>query len=168
MDDDDIFDDEEEDSLDNTFLTFKVAGEDYAVGVCHVTEIVRVQKAYLVPDAPPCIQGVINLRGKVVPLLDVRNRFGLPTVEYNDRTLIVVVELHDALTGLVVDSVCDVVEIPDEDIESTSDKRAPGGNRVVHRLGKRADGVSFIVDVYRLLDLSEWEERRPALSSSLS
>ena len=114
--DDDEFGDDELDNIDHTFLTFQVDAEEYAVPVAAVTEIVRLQKSYVVPDVPPYIRGVINLRGKVIPLLDVRCRFGLPDAAYTDRTVVVVIEVGDTTTGLVVDAVSDVTEIPPEQI----------------------------------------------------
>lgn len=84
--------DEDDSNVENTFLTFHVEGGEYAVSVGYVTEIVRLQKMFAMPDVPEYIRGVINLRGKVIPLLDVRNRFGLPEAPYTDRTVIVVLE----------------------------------------------------------------------------
>lgn len=148
--DDTDFGDDELDNLDHTFLTFQVGGEEYAVPVATVTEIVRLQKTYVVPDVPPYIRGVINLRGKVIPLLDVRSRFGLADAAYTDRTVVVVIEVGDATTGLVVDAVSDVADIPAEQIEPRTGARA-GRAPMVRGLGKRADRVSFILDVPALL-----------------
>lgn len=149
-DDSDLGDDEL-DNLDHTFLTFQVGGEEYAVPVATVTEIVRLQKTYVVPDVPPYIRGVINLRGKVIPLLDVRSRFGLADAAYTDRTVVVVIEVGDSTTGLVVDAVSDVTDIPPAQIEGRVGVRAGGRPSMVRGLGKRADRVSFILDVPALL-----------------
>lgn len=149
-DDSDAIDDED-DNIDNTYLTFNVAEEEYAVHVRHVTEIVRLQKSFAVPDVPGYIRGVINLRGKVIPLLDVRTRFGLREAEYSDRTVVVVLEVGETATGLVVDGVSEVAEItPDNIATGVVAARAKQGS-LVSGMGKRADRVSFILDVPFLL-----------------
>ena len=151
-----IFDDEElgdadETNIDNTYLTFQVGESEYAVEVGCVTEIVRLQKTFSVPDVPDCVRGVINLRGKVIPLIDVRARFGLPEAEYNDRTVVVVLEADNTSTGLVVDGVSEVTEIQPDQIEARSSMKSLGKQSVVKGLGKRAQRVSFILDVPTLL-----------------
>ena len=143
--------DEEDGNVENTFLTFHVEGEEYAVSVGYVTEIVRLQKTFAMPDVPAYIRGVINLRGKVIPLLDVRNRFGLPEAPYTDRTVIVVIEFDETVTGLVVDGVSEVAEIPANQIEPVSNGKTRGRRSMVLGTGRRANGVSFILDVNSLL-----------------
>lgn len=154
MADDDLdFSEEEEDNVDNTYLTFQVGGEEYAVPVTYVTEIVRLQKSFAVPDVPSFIKGVINLRGKVIPLLDVRSRFGLPQTEYTDLTVIIVLEVGDACTGLVVDGVSEVLEITPEQIEPRPRwKSSTGGANMISGVGKRETSVTFLLDVGALLD----------------
>lgn len=145
--------DEETVHAENTFLTFHVHGEEYAVPVVCVTEIVRLQKMFVVPDVPTYIRGVINLRGKVIPLLDVRTRFHLAQAEYTDRTVVVVLEVGDSPMGLIVDGVSEVIEIPPDQIELHSGISKDRERALVKALGKRAAGVSFILDVAALLDV---------------
>jgi len=149
-DDLDALDDSDEDSSANTFVTFLVEGEEYAVEVRYVTEIVRLQKIFAVPDVPPYIRGVINLRGKVIPLVDVRTRFGFREEAYSDRTVVLVIEASDTRTGLIVDAVSDVIEISPANIEPAP-ARASRTTGLVRGVGKRADRVSFILDVSPLL-----------------
>lgn len=151
--DDDNLDDDDG-NLEHTFLTFQVDGEEYAVPVACVTEIVRLQKTFLIPDVPSYIRGVINLRGKVITLLDVRSRFGLADAAYTDRTVVVVLEVGDTATGLVVDAVTEVAEILPEQIEPRARAASQQGHGMVKGMGKRATGVSFILDVGTLLDIS--------------
>jgi purine-binding chemotaxis protein CheW len=153
-DDLDVLDGEDED-VEHTYLTFHVDGEEYAVPVAHVTEIVRLQNIFAVPDVPKYIRGVINLRGKVIPLLDVRSRFGLAEAPYTDRTVVVVLELAETSTGLVVDSVSEVAEIPPDQIEARGHMKSMGPQSMVKGLGKRAARISFILDVASLLDTAE-------------
>jgi purine-binding chemotaxis protein CheW len=138
-----------------------VQNEEYAINIAYVTEIVGLQRISEVPDVPEFIKGVINLRGKVIPVMDMRLRFGLPQREYDDRTPIIVLELDDepstgsgqALTGLVADRVTDVLSISPGSIAPPPRWRGADeeGGTVIRGLGKRDDGVSIILDVPRLL-----------------
>jgi purine-binding chemotaxis protein CheW len=143
--------DGDDDNIDNTYLTFVVDDEEYAVHVSHVTEIVRLQKSFAVPDVPDYIRGVINLRGKVIPLLDMRARFGLAEAAYTDRTVVVVLEVGETATGLVVDGVSEVAEIAPENIDTRAVGAQQGRSSMVSGMGRRADRVSFILDVPFLL-----------------
>jgi purine-binding chemotaxis protein CheW len=148
--DNDLFAISEVDDIENMYLTFEVQDEEYAVNIAYVTEIVGMQRISEVPDVPEFIKGVINLRGKVIPLMDMRLRFGMPWREYSERTAIIVLEMEDVPTGLVVDRVTDVLSISPGSI---APPRWQGGNgdSVVKGLGKRDDAVSVILDVPRLL-----------------
>jgi purine-binding chemotaxis protein CheW len=143
----------EADHIKNVYLTFDVQDEEYAVNVAYVTEIVGLQKISKVPDVPRFIKGVINLRGKVIPVMDMRLRFGLPWREYSDRTPVIVLEWDDVPTGLVVDQVTDVVSMLPENIVSPPRWREAEEQQVtvVKGLGRRDDSVSIILDVSRLL-----------------
>lgn len=151
---DDVFDEEEDDNIDNTYLNFRIAGEDYAIHVAYVTEIVRLQKIFAVPDVQSHIRGVINLRGRVIPLLDVRVRFGLAESEFNDRTVVVVIETEGCPTGLVVDGVYGICEMPPDQLEAAPPAMRTGARPLVTGLGKRGDKVSFVIDVPTLVSTS--------------
>jgi purine-binding chemotaxis protein CheW len=148
------------DEINNLYLTFEVASETYAVNIENVTEIVGMQKISSMPDVPDFIKGAMNLRGKVIPVMDVRLRFGLPRQDYDDRTTIIVLELNGSPTGLVVDKVTDVLTIPPETIEppthwhGTKNKEASEKekNGVVKGLGRHKEGVSIVLDVPQLLN----------------
>ena len=147
----DLFAISEVDDIENMYLTFEVQDEEYAVNIAYVTEIVGMQKISEVPDVPGFIKGVINLRGKVIPVMDMRLRFRLPWREYGERTTIIVMELDDAPTGLVVDRVTDVLTMAPNTIAPPRHWKGDGDDSVVKGLGKRDDGVSIILDVPRLL-----------------
>lgn len=151
------------DDIENLYLTFEVAKETYAVNIKHVTEIVGMQRISAMPDVPDFIRGAMNLRGKVIPVMDVRLRFGLAWQDYDERTTIIVLDLNGIPTGLVVDRVTDVLTIAPENIDppthwhtSTTkggvDKNEQG---VVKGLGRHKDGVSIVLDVPRLLSEKE-------------
>jgi purine-binding chemotaxis protein CheW len=139
---------DDEDSIEDMYLTFEVDTEEYAVCIETVTEIVTNQRIIPAPDMPPYIAGVINLRGKVVPLMDVRMRFGLPKKDYDDRTCTIVVEIDEVPTGLMVDRVKDVLEIPKDNIEPPKYGKGDG---IIQGMGKRDEQVSFIISLSRLL-----------------
>ena len=106
-----------EDTQKDKYLTFHLAGEDYGIEIKYVIEIIGIQSITDVPDMPAFIRGVINLRGKVIPVMDVRARFELPNRDYDDRTCIIVVNLDGTEVGLVVDEVSEVADIPIANVE---------------------------------------------------
>ncbi len=170
----DLFAISDVDDIENMYLTFDVRGEEYAVNIAYVTEIVGLQRISEVPDVPPFIKGVINLRGQVIPVMDMRLRFGLPWREYDDRTPIIVLELDDALTGLVVDRVTDVVSIQPENVTSSPRWRETEETPIVKGLGRRDDarsseaGVSIILDVPCLLSTQDERLQLPQEALRLS
>lgn len=138
------------DTLRDKYLTFHLAGEDYGIEIRYVTEIIGVQKITPVPNTPHYLKGVINLRGRVIPIMDVRRRFHLPECEYDERTCVIVVRLAETLIGLVVDTVSEVVAIPATDIQPPPG-RSSHQNQFVQGLGKLGDGIKILLDVTRLL-----------------
>jgi len=142
---------ETEDTQKDKFLTFFLADEDYGIAIRHVTEIIGIQKITEVPDMPNFIKGVINLRGKVIPVMDVRARFRLASREYDERTCIVVVNVDDRATGLVVDRVNEVADIPGEQVEPAPSGGKGASSSFILGLGKIGDSVKILLDVNRLL-----------------
>ena len=98
---------------DDLYLTFSIGDEVFGIGIEYVKEIIGIQPITSVPDFPESIRGVINLRGRIVPVMDVRLRFHKPNLEYDARTCIIVVDIANALIGLIVDRVAEVVAIPE-------------------------------------------------------
>ena len=148
----DIDDDEEEDLIENNYLSFYVGNETYAVDIASVTEVVGLQKIAEVPDVPEFIKGVINLRGKVITIMDVRKRFNMPDIEYTERTCIVVLDINNAPTGLIVDGVSEVIEIPEDKVFPPTDWSENDQNDcVIFGIGRVEDKVNIILDVERLV-----------------
>lgn len=140
--------------VQNMYLAFRVGEEEYAINIAYVTEIVGMQRISQVPDVPEFIRGVINLRGKVIPVMDMRLRFGLAGRDYDARTTIIVLDLGGVPTGLVVDRVTDVVAIPAENVDPPPRWQGTGEQGVIMGLGRRDDGVSIILDVRRLVEVN--------------
>ncbi len=136
----------DENNIDDMYLTFGVASEEYGIGISHVTEIVGMQKIMEVPDVPAFIKGVINLRGKVIPVMDVRARFKMPRIDYTERTVIIVLDMEAFPVGLIVDHVSEVVEIPPGNIDpSPAFQSAQRADNLVRGLGKYADRVAILL-----------------------
>ena len=146
-----------EDTQRDKFLTFTLAGETYGIEVRHVREIVGLQKITEVPDMPDFVRGVINLRGQVIPVMDVRTRFHMPPREYDDRTCVVVVRLERSPIGLVVDTVDDVANIPAESVSPPPSISRGEASRYILGIGRVGDGVRILLDVEKLLHEGELE-----------
>ncbi len=111
----------DEDTLAGKYLTFSIGAESYGIEIRHVIEIIKLQPMTTVPEMPDYIQGVMNLRGQIFPVMDVRKRFKKESGNYNDRTCIVVIDVNGLSIGLIVDSVSEVLAISNEDIVSPPD-----------------------------------------------
>lgn len=140
-----------QDSMEGMYLTFKLANEGYGLEIRYVTEIIGIQPVTSIPDMPEHVIGVLNLRGKVIPVIDVRMRFHLPTREYDDRTCIIVVNVNNNSVGLVVDNVSEVVDIPREEIEQPP-AAGSGCNQYIQCLGKIDEQVKILLNVEELID----------------
>ena len=152
--DDDLFDDE--DTQKDKYLTFRIASEDYGIAIANVTEIIGIQSITEIPEMADYIKGVINLRGKVIPVMDVRLRFKLPPREYDERTCIVVVEIDGTSVGLVVDTVNEVADIPEDQVEPAPKSKRKGGS-YIQGIGKIGQEVKILLDINRILYEDELE-----------
>lgn len=148
----------EEDTQKDKFLTFIVGNETYALEIYHVTEIIGIQSITEVPELPNYIKGIINLRGKIIPVMDVRLRFRKEFREYDDRTCIVVIDVNDMAVGLIVDTVAEVIDIPEGNISLPPTIRKSDSNKYIKGIGKAGDRVKLILDCQRLLSENELEE----------
>jgi len=148
---------EEEDTQKGKYLTFVVGNEVYGIEIRYVTEIIGIQAITEVPELPVYIKGIINLRGKIIPVMDVRLRFNKEPKEYNDRTCVVVVDIGDISIGLIVDSVSEVLTIPDEDIVPPPQVNKVQ-NHYIKAIGKVDNKVSLLLDCEKLLNEDEISE----------
>jgi purine-binding chemotaxis protein CheW len=145
---------EEEDTQKDKFLTFSIGSEFYGIEIRYVTEIIGIQAITEVPELPNYIRGIINLRGKIIPIMDVRLRFKKPIKEYNDRTCVIVVDIKDVSIGLIVDSVSEVMSIADSDIVPPPDINKYG-NKYIKGIGKTGSDVKLLLDCDKLLNEDE-------------
>lgn len=141
------------------YLTFSLAKEEYGIGILKVKEIIGMMPITTVPRTPPFIKGVINLRGKVIPVVDLRLKFGIEEMGYTERTCIIVVEIASqagsVLTGIVVDSVSEVLNIKGADIEETPNFGAKLDTDYILGMAKITGGVKILLDIDKVLSAEE-------------
>jgi purine-binding chemotaxis protein CheW len=157
---DEIFDKElelEEDTQKDRYLTFMIESECYGIEIRYVTEIIGIQAITAIPELPEYVRGIINLRGKIIPVMDVRLRFKKEAREYNDRTCVIVVDIRDISIGLIVDSVAEVLTIAEQDIVDPPQVNRMN-NRYIRKIGKVGNAVKLLLDCEKLLSENELED----------
>lgn len=137
------------------YVTFKSGNEYFALKIEYVNEIIVFQEITEIPESEDYIKGLINLRGKIIPVIDVRVRFKQEPMEYTDRTCIIVINVKDMVVGLIVEKVAEVVEIKEENIlpppSATIGHEEKTQNRYVYGIGKVGEEVKLLLDPDRLL-----------------
>ena len=140
---------------DGKYLTFSLVEEEYGIGILKIKEIIGMMPITSVPQTPTFVKGVINLRGKVIPVVDLRLRFSMPSIDYDDRTCIIVVEIGahrlDVVIGIVVDSVSEVLNIKGEDIEDTPTFGTSLNTDYILGMAKMDGKVKILLDIDEVL-----------------
>lgn len=154
---------EEEDTQKGRYLTFSLGNEDYGIEIKYVTEIIGIQSITEIPELPEYVRGVINLRGKIIPVMDMRLRFKKQAKEYNDRTCVIVIEIEDLSIGLIVDCVSEVIAIAEGDVVLPPAVSKNFHNRYIKGIGKVGNDVKLILDSEKLLLDEEIEALAEAL-----
>ena len=149
---------------DGKHLTFKLASEEYGVEILKVREIIGVMDITSVPRMPVYMKGVINLRGKVVPIVDLRLKFGLDEIEYTDQTCIIVVDVGREI-GIIVDTVSEVLDIAGEDIEPPPSMGSSVDTAFICGMGKVGDAVKILLDIEKVLTADELDDVNSAAES---
>jgi purine-binding chemotaxis protein CheW len=141
------------------YLTFHLANEEFGIRVLKVREIMGLQEITAVPQTPSHVKGVINLRGKVVPVVDLRLKFGLPAAEYTQRTCIIVTQVQGetapVLVGIVVDGVSEVLNLSGQEIENTPDFGDDAGVRYLLGMAKVKGKVKILLDIDQVLSTQD-------------
>jgi purine-binding chemotaxis protein CheW len=169
IEDDDLFlIDDDEDTLADKYLSFKLGMESYGIDIKNILEIVELQKIIEIPDMPDYIKGVMNLRGKVIPVMDLRKRFSLEDRIYDDRNCIIIVKISNVSVGMIVDNVDEVLEIPQENIEPPPRFKSKSGEnkKFINGLGKVGEDVKILLNVEKILYEKEIEELSEILEKS--
>lgn len=151
------FADQSADELAGKYLVLKLADEEYGIGILDVLEIIRMMDITRVPRSNPAVRGVINLRGRVIPVLDLRLRFGMDSTEATRQTVIVVVRYdtgsHTITMGLLVDEVLEVLSLDAASIEPPPDFGGDAeAQQFIRSIGKAADRVLFLLDIAQVLE----------------
>lgn len=142
---------QDEDTQHGKFLTFPLGSEVFGIEIKYVTEIIGIQSITYVPNVPVYVKGIINLRGKIIPVIDIRLKFKKPTVEYNDRTCIIVIDIKDTSIGLIVDCVSEVLDISDDNIVPPPSYKAGFQNKFISGIGKVGSDVKLLLDCERII-----------------
>ncbi len=141
------------------YLTLSLAGEEYGIKILKVKEIIGMMPITTIPLTPPFVKGVINLRGKVIPVLNLRLKFGMDEVAYSERTCIIVVEIKrqggSVLIGIVVDSVSEVLNIKANDIEETPAFGVQIDTNYILGMAKMSGGVKILLDIDQVINADE-------------
>ncbi len=147
-------------AAENTILgkvmTFNIGDQVYGIEIQYVIEIIEMTHITKVPHVPNYIKGIINVRSKVVPIVDIRTRFGKPEIPYTSRTCIITLSLNDVSVGIIVDSVADVEDIHTSDISATPQSRNVNENDFIQYMIRSENNTTkLILDVAKLLDEEE-------------
>ena len=141
----------EEDVPENQFLAFVINNETYAIEIQNVVEVVRTRPITKIPESLHFLKGVVGLRGKVFPVMDLRLRFNLDEKVYDANSCIIIVKVQNVEMGLLVDSILDVLEIPVKKIEATSDADQAGVNMFLKGIDKTSSRVISLIDLEKLV-----------------
>lgn len=153
----------EEDAQKGKFMTFQTGKEYFGISISFVNEIIAMQPITAIPEVDNYIKGLINLRGKIIPVIDVRLRFKMEPVEYNDRTCIIVIDVKNTVIGLIVEKIAEVDEIMDDDIvpPPAIGHKDNESNKYVYGLARTGDMVKLLIDPEKLIgqkDINMLEE----------
>ena len=143
----------EEDTTKDKYLTFEIDSEKYGIDISHVIEIITIYAITWVPETPDFLKGVINLRGSIIPVIDARLRFRKPEKEYDSLTCIIVIEYENYKVGVIVDTVNEVMYIPEESVSLPPNAKLKYQNKFIKSIGKVDADVQLLLDVDKFLFL---------------
>lgn len=134
------------------YIVFKLGEQSYGIDIQNVQIIEKMKAVMRVPKAPYCVKGVMNLRGEIIPVVSLRDQFGLEKVEYTDKTRIIIVKIEDAMVGIIVDEVKEVIEIEETQIENV--QNIQGKMKVNHILGvgKVEDNIVTLLNLPNIIE----------------
>ncbi|WP_409269230.1 chemotaxis protein CheW [Massilia sp. BHUDP2] len=136
---------------DNEVLSFRLAKEEYAISILKVQEIRGYEEPTMLPNAPACIKGIMNLRGSIVPIVDMRILFNLGEPSYDQFTVVIVLNIRNHVIGMVVDSVSDVVTLMDEQMRPAPDMGATTDGDTILGLGTVGERMLIVLDIDKLM-----------------
>jgi len=140
---------------ESQLVVFVMENEEFACGINNVREVLKMIRVTPLPRSLDFVEGVINMRGEVIPVIDLRKRFGLPEAERTDESRIIIVEVEEYMVGLIVDSVREVLSLPDQQIQEAPSQVAGGKTDLIKGVGKVEDRMLIILDLDRILTSEE-------------
>ena len=149
----------EDDSQKGKFMTFQTGKEFFGISISYVNEIIAMQPIAAIPEVDDYIKGLINLRGKIIPVIDVRVRFKMEPTEYTDRTCIIVIDVKSTMIGLIVERIAEVDTISDESIvpPPSLGRKEHEHNKYVYGLARTGDSVKLLIDPEKLIKQEDVE-----------
>ncbi len=153
MDELDVAANADDDAQKGKYMTFQIGDEYYGIAINYVNEIVNIQSITGVPEVEDYIKGLINIRGKIIPVIDVKVRFRQEPVQYTDRTCIILIDVNSTMVGLIVEKIADVITINEKDIipPPSLNQSVIGKDKYVFGLVKVADEVKLLLDPEKLI-----------------
>jgi purine-binding chemotaxis protein CheW len=147
-------------------ISFIVGAEEYGLELLRVKEVIRMRQITWLPKAPSCVKGIINLRGDVIPIIDLRERFGLVVLEQTAMTRVIVVEVEGRLVGMVVDSASQVVRLPADQFDPPPPVVGAASQDFITAVGKMGDKLVIMIDVDRILNAEEMNQITGSLAAA--
>jgi len=146
-------------AVNTQFVTFQIGDEEYGIDIMLVQEIIRYQKLTKVFNANPAIRGVMNFRGNVIPIIDMRRKFNLPEIEYDDYTVVIVIEIDNKTMGMIVDRVSDILSFDMVQIQMI-DRQFEEDIMIEHlqALAKQDDRIIMLLDPSRVMSFEEYRK----------
>ena len=139
----------------NQLISFIVGEEEYGLGILKVKEVIRIREITRIPKAPTFVKGIINLRGDVIPIIDLREKFGLNQKEYTSMTRVIVVEVEGKLIGMVVDAVSQVIRVPSDQIEPPPPVVGGLSEEYIKGVGKIGERLIILLNIEKILTTEE-------------
>jgi purine-binding chemotaxis protein CheW len=152
---DEAWADDDESTAGMKYLFFHLGEELYGINIMNVTEIIEMQPITELPDMADYIRGVINLRGKVIPVIDLRLRFGMAGREYDDRTCIIIADIDTASLGMIVDTVAEVHDVPQDRVEAAPSGSNGEEDHYIHGVARVEERVTILLDAQKILQARE-------------
>ena len=143
-------------------VTFRLGSGEYAIDIMQAKEIIKMEKITLIPNAPDFVEGVINLRGNIIPIIDLKKRFNLEETEGDKNTGIIIVKIEDVDMGIIIDSISKVVSIANSDIQPPPPMLSGIGQKYIKGVGKLEDKLLVVLDLEKLFTTDEEDEETTA------
>ena len=139
-------------------VTFRLGSGEYAIDIMQAKEIIKMEKITLIPNAPDFVEGVINLRGNIIPIIDLKKRFNLEEIEGDKNTGIIIVKIEDVDMGIIIDSISKVVSISNSDIQPPPPMLSGIGQKYIKGVGKLEDKLLVVLDLEKLFTTDDDDE----------